>query len=43
MFTTTFDDTVIAGEIITCDVDGFHVVAKIEADDDTTEPWKRED
>jgi hypothetical protein len=35
MFTKDFDNYVVAGECITCEVDGFHCVARAHYDEDT--------
>jgi hypothetical protein len=43
MFTKDFDHYVCDGDSISCDVDGFHVVARLEYDDDTTPPDERQD
>lgn len=43
MFAKGFDPYVCVGEVITCEVDGFTVTARIHADDDSTPPWDRED
>lgn len=44
MFTDPFDDFVVDGETIECDVDGgFTAVATLHMDDDVGPPWERED
>jgi hypothetical protein len=43
LFTEKFDDYACEGETITCEKDGFTVVARIERDDDMGPPWKEHD
>jgi hypothetical protein len=42
-FTKHFDSIVCDGDTIACEVDGFHCVATLHYDDDTTAPDKRFD
>ena len=43
MFEEKFDDYACDGEAITCEKDGFTIVARIERDDDMGPPWKEHD
>lgn len=40
MFTSGFKDDVTEGDSITCEVDGFTIVATVERDEDSGPPWK---
>jgi len=43
MFRKHFERTVMDGDSITCNVDGFHCVATLHYDDDTTPPDERQE